>query len=261
MTGLTLEQYLGLCTLDFDVFKGVKIDDEHKPKLSEFNGIRYSKLEYKALEKIKDKWAVIGFWSNTLSGMGAVAIQNLDTKEVVIAYRGTDAIERNVKEAIKDYETDLAIASGGNKVVEAGLNQFQDAYIFYECIKKDTGITDPSKITITGHSLGGGLAQYVAYKTKGQHQTTTFDAVGIGQVLPGVNPRDYDKSITDYVNENDIIGLYGEQLGRTVYIKDVGSSESQKRNRDVIILQRSTFRAINDAVKEGKLPDTMRKVA
>ena len=261
MTGLTLEQYLGLCTLDFDVFKGVKIDDEHKPKLSEFNGIRYSKLEYKALEKIKDKWAVIGFNSNTLSGMGAVAIQNLDTKEVVIAYRGTDAIERNVKEAIKDYETDLAIASGGNKVVEAGLNQFQDAYLFYECIKKDTGITDPSKITITGHSLGGGLAQYVAYKTKGQHQTTTFDAVGIGQVLPGVNPRDYDYSITDYVNENDIIGLYGEQLGRTVYIKDVGSSESQKRNRDVIILQRSTFRAINDAVKEGKLPDTMLQVA
>ena len=258
---LTLERYLGLCTLDFDVFKGVKIDDEHKPKLSEFNGIRYSKLEYKALEKIKDKWAVIGFNSNTLSGMGAVAIQNLDTKEVVIAYRGTDAIERNVKEAIKDYETDLAIASGGNKVVEAGLNQFQDAYNFYECIKKNTGITDPSKITITGHSLGGGLAQYVAYKTKGQHQTTTFDAVGIGQVLPGVNPRDYDYSITDYVNENDIIGLYGEQLGRTVYIKDVGSSESQRRNRDVIILQRSTFRAINDAVKEGKLPDTMRQVA
>ncbi|MFC2448007.1 MAG: hypothetical protein ACFNVL_03635, partial [Candidatus Nanoperiomorbus sp.] len=206
-------------------------------------------------------WVLIGYEKNTISGMGAVAFQNPDTKEIVIAYRGTHGIERNIKEAIKDYEADLAIASGGNKVVEAGLNQFQDACNFYECIKKKTGITDPSKITITGHSLGGGLAQYVAYKTKGQHQTTTFDAVGIGQVLPGVNPRDYDKSITDYVNENDIIGLYGEQLGRTVYIKDVGSSKSQKRNRDVIILQRSTFRAINDAVKEGKLPDTMRQVA
>ncbi len=261
MANLTLEQYLGLCTLDFDVFNGFDANSQYKPRLSDFRKIDYSKSEYKALEKIKDKWVVIGFNPNTISGMGAVAIQNLDTKEVVIAYRGTDAIERNVKEAIKDYETDLAIASGGNKVVEAGLNQFQDAYNFYECIKKNTGITDPSKITITGHSLGGGLAQYVAYKTKGQHQTTTFDAVGIGQVLPGVNPRDYDYSITDYVNENDIIGLYGEQLGRTVYIKDVGSSKSQKRNRDVIILQRSTFRAIDDAVKEGKLPDTMRQVA
>ena len=38
--------------------------------------------------------------------MGAVAIQNPDTKKVVIVYRGTDGIERNVKEAIKDYETD-----------------------------------------------------------------------------------------------------------------------------------------------------------
>jgi len=261
MANLTLEQYLGLCTLDFDVFNGFDANSQYKPRLSDFKKIDYSKSEYKALEKIKDKWVVIGFNPNTISGMGAVAIQNLDTKEVVIAYRGTDAIERNVKEAIKDYETDLAIASGGNKVVEAGLNQFQDACNFYECIKKKTGITDPSKITITGHSLGGGLAQYVAYRTKGQHQTTTFDAVGIGQVLPGVNPRDYDKSITDYVNENDIIGLYGEQLGRTVYIKDVGSSKSQSRNRDVAILQRSTVRAINDAVKEGKLPDTMRQVA
>ena len=79
---------------------------QYKPKLSEFNDIRYSKLEYKALLAIKDKWEVIGFNSNTASGMGAVAIQNQDTKEVVIAYRGTDGIERNVKEAIKDYETD-----------------------------------------------------------------------------------------------------------------------------------------------------------
>ena len=86
MANLTLEQYLGLCTLDFDVFNGFDANSQHKPKLSEFNAIRYSKLEYKALEKIKDKWVVIGFNPNTISGMGAVAIQNLDTKEVVIAY-------------------------------------------------------------------------------------------------------------------------------------------------------------------------------
>ena len=259
---LTLEQYLALSVFDYD---NLKPDDETKAIkefLDNINKDDNKKLipELGVLSQIQN-WVLIGCEKNTLSGMGAVAFQNPDTKEIVIAYRGTHGIERNIKEAIKDYEADLAIASGGNKVVEAGLNQFQDAYNFYECIKKNTGITDPSKITITGHSLGGGLAQYVAYKTKGQHQTTTFDAVGIGQVLPGVNPRDYDKSITDYVNENDIIGLYGEQLGRTVYIKDVGSSKSQKRNRDVIILQRSTFRAINDAVKEGKLPDTMRQVA
>ena len=259
---LTLEQYLALSVFDYD-----KLEPDYKYKaigkfLDKINKDDKKKLipELGVLSQIQN-WVLIGCEKNTISGMGAVAFQNPDTKEIVIAYRGTHGIERNIKEAIKDYEADLAIASGGNKVVEAGLNQFQDAYNFYECIKKNTGITDPSKITITGHSLGGGLAQYVAYRTKGQHQTTTFDAVGIGQVLPGVNPRDYDKSITDYVNENDIIGLYGEQLGRTVYIKDVGSSESQKRNRDVIILQRSTFRAINDAVKEGKLPDTMRKVA
>ena len=255
---LTLEQYLALSVFDYD-----KLEPDYKYKaigkfLDKINKDDNKKLipELGVLSQIQN-WVLIGCEKNTISGMGAVAFQNPDTKEIVIAYRGTHGIGRNIKEAIKDYEADLAIASGGNKVVEAGLNQFQDAYNFYECIKKNTGITDSGKITITGHSLGGGLAQYVAYKTKGQHQTTTFDAVGIGQVLPGVNPRDYDNSITDYVNENDIIGLYGEQLGRTVYIKDVGSTESQKRNREITIAQQCATRSIVEASSKGDLPSTM----
>ena len=39
------------------------------------------------------------------------------------------------------------------------------------------------------------------------------------------------KDAIDYVNENDFIGLYGTQLGRTVYIRDMGSDKLRKRSR------------------------------
>lgn len=46
----------------------------------------------------------------------------------------------------------------------------------------------------------------MAYATGGKHKTVTFDAAGIAQALPGVNPRDYDNTVTDYVNDEGVIG-------------------------------------------------------
>lgn len=136
---LTLEQYLALSVFDYD-----KIEPGYKDKaigkfLDKINKDDNKKLipELGVLSQIQN-WVLIGYEKNTISGMGAVAFQNPDTKEIVIAYRGTHGIKRNIKEAIKDYETDLAIASSGNKVVEHGLNQFQDAFNFYIDIKNKT---------------------------------------------------------------------------------------------------------------------------
>ena len=188
----------------------------------------------------------------TQSGMSAIALQNPDTKELIFAFRGTD-IGKSFFAAIKDIETDLAIASGGNVIVKEGLNQFQDSFNFYvNTIKKAGGATNVGTISFTGHSLGGGLAQYLAYKTNGAYKTVTFDAVGIGQVLPNINPRDYDDVITDYVNENDFIGLYGTQLGRTVYIRDMGSDKLRKRNRDHDLTMKYIQGAIASAAGKGE---------
>lgn len=89
--------------------------------------------------------------------MSAIAVQDPATKDIVFAYRGTD-IDKNIWEAMKDIESDLAIASSGNVFVQDGLNQFYDAYTFYtETIKKVGGGAHVGTKSFTGHSLGGGL--------------------------------------------------------------------------------------------------------
>lgn len=71
--------------------------------------------------------------------MSAIAVQDPVTKDIFFAYRGTD-IDKNIWEAMKDIESDLAIASSGNVFVQDGLNQFHNAYTFYiKTIKKIGG--------------------------------------------------------------------------------------------------------------------------
>ena len=139
---------------------------------------------------------------------------------------------------------DLKIAVGANLTVDNGQNQFVDAQNFYyNTIQKLGGASSISERSFTGHSLGGGLAQYMAYVTAGKYKTVTFDAVGIGQALPGINPRDYDNTVTDYVNRDDFIGLYGVQLGREIYIENKGSQQYRDRNNSIGARQRLMLQA------------------
>lgn len=187
--------------------------------------------------------------------MSAIAVQNPKTKEVVFVYRGTDAIEKNFTVGIKDWFMDLKIAVGANLTVDDGKNQFVDAQNFYyNTIQKLGGASNISARSFTGHSLGGGLAQYMAYTTAGKYKTVTFDAVGIGQALPGVNPRDYDNTVTDYVNRDDFIGLYGVQLGREVYIENKGSQQYRDRNNAINVGQSLMFQAMINSAKVEDIP-------
>ena len=94
----------------------------------------------------------------------------------------------------------------------------------------------------------------MAYTTAGKYKTVTFDAVGIGQALPGVNPRDYDNTVTDYVNRDDFIGLYGVQLGREVYIENKGSQQYRDRNNAINVGQSLMFQAMINSAKVEDIP-------
>ena len=150
---------------------------------------------------------------------------------------------------------DLKIAVGENLKVDDGKNQFVDAFNFYiETVRKVGGASNVGARSFTGHSLGGGIAQYMAYATGGKYKTVTFDAVGIAQALPGVNPRDYENTVTDYVNENDFIGLYGTQLGKEIYIRDQGSQGNRERNAYIDAGQRMMLQSMVDAAGKNDLP-------
>ena len=101
-------------------------------------------------EDTLSKWKVVTTSKNDATGFYGVAFQNIDG-EVIVTYRGT--------EMDTDKKKDLITADGK---IAAGIipEQFVDGYEFYKDLKDNPNILN--NITVAGHSLGGGIAQYVA---------------------------------------------------------------------------------------------------
>ena len=162
-------------------------------------------------------WTLVDFESNP-NGFAGAAFKT-PSSELIFAFRGTELFSNGLLNGLKDIEQDINIAMNEET---SGQTQFDDAFDFWTSVLQSQGSGTYSGYSFTGHSLGGALAQYMTYMTNEVGHSVTFNAVGIGQSIEGVNPSDYNDSIVDYVNENDIIGMYGIQLGQTKYIDDHG---------------------------------------
>ena len=103
-----------------------------------------------------DQWDLIDKISRS-SGMQAGIYQHRETYELVLAYRGTEACDfpcslDETTEYLRDLATDTALTFGFDDA------QFKHAINY----ARDVVNRYPNqKITVTGHSLGGGLAQAV----------------------------------------------------------------------------------------------------
>lgn len=103
-----------------------------------------------------DSWDLIkSIGTNT--GMDGGVFRNRDTQELVVAFRGTDTCDfpcsvKQLNDLRLDVTADTAIGIGTVS------DQFKDAFSFAQDI---VNLNPGSKITVTGHSLGGGLAQAV----------------------------------------------------------------------------------------------------
>lgn len=84
------------------------------------------------------------------TGTSGTAFRNKDTGEVILAYTGTNFTFR--PEVFKDIGTDFY------EVLTAGGDHYKPAYEFYERVRAKYG----NNIILTGHSLGGNIAQRVA---------------------------------------------------------------------------------------------------
>ena len=87
------------------------------------------------------------------TGTSATAFRDKDTGEIILSYTGT-----NLESGLKEFYKDVIKTDVGEIGFGSGSTHYEPAYKFYEKIREKYG----DNIILTGHSLGGNIAQRVA---------------------------------------------------------------------------------------------------
>ena len=155
-------------------------------------------LAQMANQSYKDNPAPIGNWQvidkmiDKNSGFAACAYKNPQTNEIIIAYRGTDngdisadaALARDSKAMLLTAPTAVFSAKGTDWD-----KQFTQALDFAGRVQRNN---PNSEISVTGHSLGGGLAQ-ISAKMYG-FEGVTFDPAAAKNVVNSKEFREYARA-------------------------------------------------------------------
>ena len=190
---------------------------------------------------ILEKWKIYYVDNRTAhtlgkSASGFYSIVFEKNGEYVIAYRGSEKFP--LEDAYKDFiETDLAIGLG-----KIPLQFYEGVEVYYELVNR---YKIPNKnITLTGHSLGGGIAQYVALSVdRNSHvipYTYTWNAVGINRdgivsVLDYINLDKILKEQTDLTKEERKIFLPFQQLYLEFLAKELKKIKAIKDTRTSLV--------------------------
>ncbi|HEX7815553.1 XVIPCD domain-containing protein [Dyella sp.] len=151
------------------------------------------------------KYQAIDSANNPLSGYQATAYKRMDDGEIIIAHRGTEFDREPIQDGL--------IADAG--MVLTGVNaQASDAMKFTQKVldeakKESQNAGQPVEVTVTGHSLGGTLAEMTAarYGLHGQ----TFNAYGAAGLLTNV-PQGGNQ-IIDNVAATDLVSAASAHFG------------------------------------------------
>nr|WP_228101503.1 hypothetical protein [Paenibacillus donghaensis] len=222
--------------------KGPAITDEMYQKMS---GLAYSDLKKGSKPQDLPGWEVLDTANDAITGFDAVTFYNPDTKQAVIAYRGTEGdqpLDRSLPDyaadagigvrevgrkinkslevkmpwddTVKKIEDNLGITKVKDLVGDAGkaVDKFVDgnkqlyqAEDYASALKKKYKDMD---FTLTGHSLGGANAQYAAAYTG--LSAVTFSAPSVmGSLTGGAKRRaeagELDSQIINYAHPGDLI--------------------------------------------------------
>lgn len=154
-------------------------------------------------------------------GFGATAYASPDGSQIVIAARGTSSVD----DKSHAYTTlaDASYVTGGPTVA------LNSEVIQFASFVKDVANANPgSQITVTGYSLGGGIAQIVGYYAN--VQTVTFLSPGskafLGDFgnsvgyLASLGIPSPSQGIWDYRQIGDVISLAGTQVGTSITLQN-----------------------------------------
>jgi hypothetical protein len=185
------------------------------------------------------KYKAIDFMDNPETGFQGTAYRRTDTNEVIIAYRGTEF----GREPVHDGGVDAGM-------VLTGVNlQAHDAAAFTQRVldaeKIDAQVNHHEmKVTVTGHSLGGTLAEIEAAKfgLKGE----TFNAYGAAS-LYGV--PEGGNQVIDHVRAGDVVSAASPHFGEVrIYAdqKDIDTlSKAGYRDNSGLLSLRNPVGAID----------------
>lgn len=182
------------------------------------------------------QYKVIATASDPITGYQGTAYQRVDTGEVVIAHRGTEA-----------KLNDIGVDAG---MVLTGLNaQIPDAEAFTkrameEAKKTESKYGHPLAITVTGHSLGGTLAEYTAYKFHLHGET--FNAYGAAGLMHGV--PEGGSQVTNFVRATDVVSASSAHFGEVRVLataQDIDTLSHAHFHEDGTGFWRNTAKAVD----------------
>jgi hypothetical protein len=154
----------------------------------------------------RHEYRILDHHDNPRTGYQGTIYQRVDTNEIIVAHRGTEFD----REALKDG----LLADGGmvlnrsNLQVPDAVGLTQTALDAAKKIESRTGTAPP--VTVTGHSLGGTLAQVTAhhYDLRGE----TFNAYGATSL--GLRIPAGGHSVTNHVMAGDLVSAASAHYGQ-----------------------------------------------
>lgn len=149
--------------------------------------------------------------SDQRNGYQGTIYQRLDTQEIIVAHRGTEP-NRNAVETFRDL-----VRTDGGMVTRSVNNQAPDAIALTQRaldIAREQGAQNgghPPPVTVTGHSLGGTLAQITAHRFNLHGET--FNAYGAAALRHGV-PAGPNDNVINHVRATDVVSAGAPHYGQ-----------------------------------------------
>ena len=168
--------------------------------------------------KIINNWKYSKSWYDS-NGYYSEVYKNKNN--IIIVFKGTD-INKGIKEGAKDM---LSNTQMGAKYLPS---QIKNARQVYDIYKRDF---PKANIILTGHSLGGSIAQALGAETGAE--TVTFSAYGIAKTYSPTFK--YTDNITNYGNAQDpiFVGNIDAHIGKIVVLNTkIDSNEVTKNNKE-----------------------------